>query len=72
VLDVVNAFAKTSAKNIPYEILPRRAGDVAINYADAAIAKQLLGWQAGRGLEEMCADTWRWQSSNPNGFSKIS
>jgi UDP-glucose 4-epimerase len=70
VLDVVNAFAKASAKTIPYEILPRRAGDVAINYADASNAKQLLGWQASRGLEEMCADTWRWQSSNPNGFGK--
>jgi UDP-glucose 4-epimerase len=72
VLDVVNAFAKTSAKEIPYEILPRRAGDVAINYADASLAKKLLGWQASRGLDEMCADTWRWQSNNPNGFSKTS
>jgi UDP-glucose 4-epimerase len=70
VLDVVKAFEKASAKTIPYEILPRRAGDVAINYADASNAKQLLGWQASHGLEEMCADTWRWQSSNPNGFSK--
>ena len=68
VLDVVNAFAKASAKNIPYEVLPRRAGDVAINYADASEAGHLLGWQAKRNLDEMCADTWRWQSSNPNGF----
>lgn len=68
VLDVVNAFAKASAKNIPYEVLPRRAGDVAINYADASEAGRLLGWQAKRNLDEMCADTWRWQSSNPNGF----
>ena len=72
VLDVVNAFAKTSTKKIPYEFLPRRAGDVAINYADASLAKKLLGWHASRGLDEMCADTWRWQSNNPNGFSKIS
>ena len=72
VLDVVNAFAKTSAKEISYEILPRRAGDVAINYADASLAKKLLGWHASRSLEEMCADTWRWQSNNPNGFSKES
>ena len=70
VLDVVNAFAKASAKNIPYEILPRRLGDVAINYANASLAKSLLGWRASRSLEEMCADTWRWQSSNPNGFNK--
>jgi UDP-glucose 4-epimerase len=68
VLDVVNAFAKSSAKDIPYEILPRRLGDVAINYADASVAKELLGWHASRSLEEMCADTWRWQSNNPNGF----
>ena len=72
VLDVVNAFAKTSAKEISYEILPRRAGDVAINYADASLAKKLLGWHASRSLDEMCADTWRWQSNNPNGFSKES
>lgn len=68
VLDVVNAFAKSSTKDIPYEILPRRLGDVAINYADSNIAKTLLGWQAKRNLDDMCADTWRWQSSNPNGF----
>lgn len=72
VLDVVNAFAKTSTKKIPYEILPRRPGDVAINYADASLAKKLLGWHASRGLDEMCEDTWRWQSNNPNGFSKTS
>ncbi|WP_020166717.1 MULTISPECIES: UDP-glucose 4-epimerase GalE [Methylotenera] len=71
VLDVVNAFAKSSAKNIPYEILPRRLGDVAINYADSNVAKELLGWKAKRSLEDMCADTWRWQSSNPNGFKKV-
>ena len=70
VLDVVNAFAKNSAKDIPYEILPRRLGDVAINYADATVAKDILGWQASRNLDDMCADTWRWQSSNPNGFNK--
>ncbi|MES2499610.1 MAG: UDP-glucose 4-epimerase GalE [Pseudomonadota bacterium] len=69
VLDVVNAFAKNSEKDIPYEILPRRLGDVAINYADASVAKNLLGWQASRSLDDMCADTWRWQSSNPNGFN---
>ena len=72
VLDVVNAFAKNSGKEIPYEILPRRLGDVAINYADASVAKDLLGWQASRSLDDMCADTWRWQSNNPNGFSKAS
>ncbi len=70
VLDVVNAFAKASAKAVPYEFLSRRAGDVAINYADASLAKHLLGWVAERNLEEMCADAWKWQSSNPSGYSK--
>ena len=68
VLDVVNAFAKASDKKIPYEMMPRRAGDVAINYADASQAKQLLGWQATRDLSQMCADTWKWQQNNPKGF----
>ena len=71
VLDVVNAFANASKKSIPYEILPRRQGDVAINYADASVAKKLFGWVAKRDLNEMCADTWRWQSSNPSGFNKL-
>lgn len=71
VLDVVEAFAANSRKNIPYEILPRRLGDVAINYADATAAKTLLGWQASRNLDDMCRDTWHWQSSNPNGFANI-
>ena len=68
VLDVVNAFAKVSEKAISYEILPRRAGDVAINYADASLAASKLGWRAHRNLEQMCADTWNWQSKNPNGY----
>lgn len=68
VLDVVNAFAKVSGKLVPYEFLPRRAGDVAINYADASKAMSLLGWQATRNLEQMCADTWKWQSHNPQGY----
>jgi UDP-glucose 4-epimerase len=68
VLDVVNAFAKVSGKPIPYEFLPRRAGDVAINYADASQAASILGWSASRNLEKMCADAWKWQSNNPNGY----
>lgn len=68
VLDVVNAFAKVSAKPIPYAFLPRRAGDVAINFADATLASDLLGWRATRNIERMCADTWKWQSNNPNGY----
>jgi len=68
VLDVVKAFSKASDKSIPYEFLPRRQGDVAVNYADTTHAMQLLGWRAQRGLDEMCHDTWKWQSSNPNGY----
>ena len=70
VLDVVNAFVKVSGKPVPYEFLPRRVGDVAINYADASKAYSLLGWQASRNLEQMCADAWNWQSHNPNGYTK--
>ena len=69
VLDVVNAFVKVSGKSIPYEFLPRRAGDVAINYADASKALSLLGWKATRNLETMCGDAWKWQSNNPNGYA---
>lgn len=68
VLDVVNAFSNESGIEIAYEIMPRRAGDVAMNYADPALAKTLLGWTATRNLAQMCADTWRWQSQNPQGY----
>jgi UDP-glucose 4-epimerase len=71
VLDVINAFAKVSSRGVPYVFSPRRQGDVAINYADASLAKQLIGWAASRSLEEMCADAWRWQSTNPGGYSKV-
>lgn len=70
VLDVVNTFAKQSGTKIAYEILPRRAGDVAINYADPSLAKRLLAWSATRDLNQMCADTWRWQLNNPLGYKK--
>lgn len=68
VLDIVKAFEKASGKSIPYKIVDRRPGDIAACYADPALAKTELGWEAKRGLEEMCADGWRWQSENPNGF----
>ncbi len=68
VLDVVNAFSKACGKTIDYEFLARRAGDVDIYYADVSKAQTLLGWQAKRDLMTMCADTWRWQSNNPNGY----
>ena len=68
VLDMVKAFGKACGKEIPYKILDRRPGDIATCYADPAKAKEELGWEAVRGLEEMCEDSWRWQSNNPNGY----
>ena len=68
VLDVVKAFEKASGRPVPYDLCPRRPGDVASCYADPACAAALLGWRAERGVDAMCADAWRWQSRNPNGF----
>jgi UDP-glucose 4-epimerase len=68
VLEVITAFEKASGKEIPYEISARRAGDVAENYADVSLAKELLGWSTKYDLDRMCADAWRWQSLNPNGY----
>ena len=68
VLDVVRAYGAASDREIAYEIMPRRPGDVAACYADPALAQSLLGWRAERDLARMCADSWRWQSMNPHGF----
>lgn len=68
VLDVVHAFEKACGKPIPYEIKPRREGDIATCYCDPTKAKEELGWEAVRGIDEMCEDSWRWQSQNPNGY----
>lgn len=68
VLDLVHAYERASGRPIPIQFVPRRAGDIAICYADPALAKSLLGWQAERSLDTMCADMWRWQVANPNGF----
>lgn len=68
VLDMIKAFSKACGKEIPYAIKPRRPGDIATCYADPALAKKELGWEAERGLEEMCEDGWRWQSNNPDGY----
>ncbi len=70
VLDVVKAFEMVSGKKIPYVITKRRSGDVAECYADPTKAKEELGWQAQRSLEQMCKDSWRWQSKNPNGYEE--
>lgn len=69
VLDVVHAFERASGRQIPFEIVARRAGDIAQCWADPAMAEQELGWRAERDLDRMCADSWRWQSANPNGYN---
>ena len=68
VLDMVKAFSKACGKEIPYQIKPRRAGDIATCYCDASKAAKELGWTAENGIREMCEDSWRWQSNNPNGY----
>lgn len=68
VLEMLHAFEKCVGHEIPYQILPRRAGDIPECYADCAKAYEELGWKAEKTLEEMCADAWRWQSMNPNGY----
>ncbi|GAB1369805.1 UDP-glucose 4-epimerase GalE [Azonexus hydrophilus] len=68
VLDMVRAFEAASGRPVPYQIVARRAGDIATCYADPQLAGELLGWQARRGIGEMCADAWRWQSKNPDGL----
>ena len=68
VLELVNAFIKTTGQNVPYVIAPRRPGDVASCYANADRAKALLGWVAEFDIERMCVDAWRWQSNNPQGY----
>ena len=70
VLQVVEAFGKACGHPIPYEIKPRREGDIATCYCDPQKAKEDLGWTAQYGVDEMCQDTWRWQSGNPNGYAE--
>lgn len=68
VLELVRAFAEASGREIPYDIVARRAGDVAEVYADPSLANELLGWRAELGVDAMCRDAWRWQSMNPDGY----
>jgi len=68
VLEVVKEFEKVSGRAVPYTIVERRPGDIAACYADASKAKREMGWSAKRGMDEMCADAWRWQSLNPDGY----
>ena len=70
VLELVEAFKKASGVDVPYKIVERRAGDPAKVYANADKAKKLLGWEAEFGIEQMCKDSWNWQSNNPNGYLK--
>ena len=68
VLEVVRAFEAATGQRLPYQIVPRRPGDIAQCYADTGLAQRRLGWHAKRTLEQMCADAWRWQSLNPSGY----
>lgn len=70
VLDMIHAFEKACQKTLPYEIMPRRAGDIASCYATSEKAEKELGWKAQYDLEKMCADQWNWQKNNPNGYEK--
>ena len=69
VLDVVKAASKAVGRELPYEIVERRAGDIAAVWSNPTYAREVLGWEATRGIEEMVADHWRWQSQNPNGYA---
>ncbi|SEF39860.1 UDP-glucose 4-epimerase [Alcanivorax sp. DSM 26293] len=68
VLEMIKAFSASSGRDVPYDIVARRPGDVAVCYADPSQASGVLGWSASRGIEAMCRDHWRWQEKNPNGY----
>ena len=68
VLEMINAFEKVSKKKVAYKIVPRRAGDIATCFANPAYAKEILNWEAQKGIDEMCEDGWRWQRQNPKGY----
>lgn len=69
VLELIHAFEQASGVNIPYQILPRRAGDLAVSYADVSLAAQDLQWHTTRSIEDACRDSWNWQSNNPHGYA---
>ena len=71
VLDVIHAFERACGKELPYEICPRRDGDIAETYCDASKAKELMGWEAQYDIDDMCAHSWKWQSMNPNGYQGV-
>lgn len=70
VLEMIKAFEKASGKKIPFEIVGRRPGDIAVCYSDSSYAEKIMGWKAVYGLEDMCKDAWHWQKNNPNGYGK--
>ena len=70
VLDMINAYEKASDKKIPYKIVDRRAGDISTCYSDPSFAKEILNWEAKKSIDDMCVDSWKWQSNNPNGYKK--
>ena len=67
-MEMLSAFERAVVKVIPYKVVARRPGDVPTSYADPSKAERELAWKAMRGIDEMCADTWRWQSLNPQGY----
>ena len=69
VLELVKAFEKASGRDVPYQVTPRRAGDIAACYADPGLAEKELGWRAELTIEDACRDAWNWQSNNPNGYN---
>lgn len=71
VLELVEGMGRATEKPVPYEISPRRPGDVATVYADPSTAEKLLKWKAELGVDDMCEDTWRWQSTNPYGYEVV-
>lgn len=70
VMEMIQAFSAASGKKIPFRITKRRPGDIASCYADTSLARKILGWKAIRGIDEMCTDSWHWQSQNPQGYTK--
>lgn len=70
VIDMIKAFEKASGKKVSYKIVQRRLGDISTCYSDSSYAKEVLNWEPKKNIDDMCADSWKWQSKNPNGYSK--
>lgn len=70
VIDMIKAFEKVSGKKVPYKIVQRRLGDISTCYSDSSYAKEVLNWESKKTIDDMCADSWKWQNNNPNGYTK--